>query len=252
MGFGILIVGDLCKMTKELILNTHTIVADRMRHVVNILDLDSIEVICDIGSWHLGQSIEFLELFPDATVHAFEPNPENYQNCVDIHSRLSGFFKKNLKLYQYALDASPGTINFYPVVDTNPGASSKYKFMEGLNGSFLDEEWNQKEIQVQATTLDIWKSQNNIDKVDIIWIDVQGGELDVFEGGKETLKDVKCIFTEVGLKPYYEGQSLRTEIDNFLCNECDFIELKDAFELNGSEYEANAIYVKKDLVDGKS
>lgn len=235
-------------MIKETILNTHTIVAERLRHVVDILDLESIETICDIGSWHLGQSIEFLELFPDSKVYAFEANPENYENCVNIHNRLSGFFKQNLKVYNCALNDLPGKIKFYPVIDTNLGASSKYKFMRGLNGSFFNQEWNQKEIEVDANTLDLWRQENNIDKIDIIWIDVQGAELDVFEGAKETLRDVKCIFTEVGLKPYYEGQSLKEQIDFFLTEKNDFVEIKEAFELNGSEYEGNAIYVRKDLL----
>jgi FkbM family methyltransferase len=233
---------------KELILNTHTIVANRMEYVVDIIDWDSIETICDIGSWHLGQSIEFMELLPDAKVHAFEPNPENYKNCEEVYSRLSGYFKKNLSLYNIALNDVPGKINFYPVIDENPGASSKYKFMKGLTEEYFDKSWKQKEIKVDATTLDLWRVENNIDKVDIIWIDVQGAELDVFEGAKETLKDVKCIFTEVGLKPYYEGQALKVDIDHFLRKEAGFVEITDSFEYNGSDCEGNTIYVRSDLL----
>jgi FkbM family methyltransferase len=230
--------------TKKIIQNTNTIVANRMKYVVDIIDWDSIDTICDIGSWHLGQSIEFLELLPDSKIHAFEANPENYEKCKGIHSSLHGYFKKNLKVYNTALNDQPGKIKFYPVIDENPGASSKYKLMQGHTEEYFNKSWKQKEIEVDATTLDLWKDGNDIDKVDIIWIDVQGAELDVFRGAKKTLENVKCIFTEVGLKPYYEGQALKSDIDQFLINECGFVEVVDSFEYNGSDCEGNTIYVK--------
>lgn len=233
---------------KEIIQGTNSIVANRLKFVVDILDLDSVEKILDIGSWHLKQSIEFMDLFPDANVFAFEANPSNYQNCKNTHNNLSGFYKKNLKVYDTALNDKPGKINFYPVVGDNPGASSKYKFMDGLTQEYWNATWNQTKIEVDATTLDLWCAENKIDNVDIIWIDVQGAELDVFRGGKEVLKDVKCIFTEVGLKPYYEGQALKSEIDKFLIDECGFVEIEESFEYNGSDCEANTIYVKSNLL----
>jgi FkbM family methyltransferase len=235
-------------LVKDIILKTNTIVSNRLKYVVDLLNLENIEDICDIGSWHLGQSIEFLDLFPDANVYAFEANPDNYEKCVNIKSKLHGFYRKNLKIYNYALNDTCEKINFYPVINNNPGASSKYKFIDGLNGSFFGEEWVQDEIKVNAITLDQWRIENNVKKIDIIWIDVQGAELDVFKGSYDTLKNVQCIFTEVGLKPYYQGQSLKKDIDEFLIDEFGFIELDQSFEYNGSQYEANTIYIKKDLI----
>jgi len=234
--------------TKEIIKNTHSIVANRMKYILDPIDWDSIDTICDIGSWHLGQSIEFLDLLPDTKVYAFEANPKNYEECGNSYSRLQGYFKNNLKVYNTALNDTPGKINFYPVISENEGASSKYKFMQGHTEKYFNKSWIQNEIEVDATTLDIWSKENNINKVDIIWIDVQGAELDVFKGARETLKNVKCIFTEVGLKPYYEGQSLKEDIDHFLIQENNFVEVKESFEYNGSDCEGNTIYVRKDLL----
>lgn len=235
-------------MIKDLILNTHTLVASRMKYVADIIDWDSIETICDIGSWHLGQSIEFLEILPDANVYAFEANPTNYETCQEVYSRLMGYFKKNIKLYNIALNDQPGIIKFYPVTQDNFGASSKYKFMEGLTEEYFNKTWNQGEIDVDALTLDIWREENNIDKVDVIWMDVQGAELDVLKGAEKTLENVQCIFTEVGLKPYYEGQSLKEDIDSILVDKFNFVEIKESFEYNGSDCEANTIYVRGDLL----
>ena len=75
-----------------------------------------------------------------------------------------------------------------------------------------------------------------------MWIDVQGSELQVFQGADEILKNTKVILTEVGLKPYYEGHTMKKDIDAYLISK-GFKEIEEAFELNGSEYEGNAIYV---------
>ena len=81
-----------------------------------------------------------------------------------------------------------------------------------------------------------------------MWVDVQGAELLVFKGAEKILKNTRIIMTEVGLKPYYEGHTLKPDIDAYL-GSLGFKELEGAFELNGFDYEANTIYVRD---EGKS
>lgn len=52
--------------------------------------------------------------------------------------------------------------------------------------------------------------------VDYIKIDVQGGELQVFEGGLRTLKNTLVIHAEVEFVPLYENQPLFSDVDVFL------------------------------------
>jgi FkbM family methyltransferase len=220
------------------------IVSNRMRFILDKIDLSSIQTILDIGSWHLEQSIEFKGLFPDAHVYAFEPVPESYDNCL-----FKSKFHQNIYVFNVALTNFIGETSFYPVDSNlsstpNVGASSLLKFKDGLNGSFFGQNWIQKEIKVKTDTLDNWSNLHNIHHIDIIWIDVQGAELQVFQGGENILNNTKIIFSEVGLKPYYEGHSLKKDIDNFLLTR-NFVEIKESFELNGFDYEANTIYVNK-------
>ena len=65
----------------------------------------------------------------------------------------------------------------------------------------------------------------------------------MFRGAENLLKDVKIIFSEVGLEAYYEGQGLKPQIDEFLMN-LGFKEITEAFELNGFDYEGNTVYVR--------
>ena len=225
-------------------LSTH--VGKRVNFVVNKMDLSNINEILDIGSWHLNQSLEFHEIFPNANINAFEPVPDSYQLCLN-----NNHYPDKITVNNLALTDFNGETNFYPVdpiksSDPNVGASSLLKFMDGLNGSFFNQNWIQNEIVVKCSTLDNWCQTYN-KKIDIIWIDVQGAELQVFKGADKTLDDVKIIFTEVGLKPYYVGHSLKKEIDEYLISK-GFIELTESFELNGFDYEANTIYCKKEFL----
>jgi len=46
------------------------------------------------------------------------------------------------------------------------------------------------------------------------------------------------------LKPYYEGHSMKKDIDIFM-KKNNFIEVSESFELNGFDFEANTIYINK-------
>lgn len=52
-----------------------------------------------------------------------------------------------------------------------------------------------------------------IERIDFLKIDVQGGELSVFRGGRNKLKDAVFIQTEVWFVPGYEGQPVLGDVD---------------------------------------
>jgi len=226
-----------------------SMVAERLKFLKGAADLSNIRQILDIGSWHLSQSIEFSNIFPNAKIDAFEPVPDSYKLCQDIHGQLSKKKQEQIHVHNLALGNEAGEIPFYaidPELSSHPnhGVSSMFKFVDGLNGTPFGQNLTQKEIKVQAETLDNWCKKNKVSEVDIMWIDVQGAELLVFQGAEKILKNTKIIMTEVGLKPYYEGHTLKPDIDQFL-KERGFEELEGSFELNGFDYEANTIYVRK-------
>ena len=226
------------------------VAAKKLMLIFDVIDFDQIHNICDIGSRFLEQTLEMSQIFPEANLYAFEPVPESYQTCCDNRLLLDPDTQKRITVFNMAVGDETKTIPFYPVDNTgsehNVGASSKYKFVEGLNGSFFGKTWNQTEIQVQQVTLDNWRRDNNIGSVDMIWMDAQGGELDVLKGAEETLKTVRVIFTEVGIGTYYQGQSLKPEIDAYLAS-MGFEELDGAFVQN-HQFEGDTIYINKNLL----
>lgn len=228
--------------------NKGSMVAHRLSYLTGKVDLDSVNQILDIGSWHLNQSIEFSNIFKSANIDAFEPVPDSFRFCVSKLDTLDEQKKKRIKVHNLALTSEVGEIPFYAVDPAlssvpNVGASSMFKFIDGLNGTPFGQNLVQNEIRVKANTLDCWCEENNISQVDIMWVDVQGSELLVFKGAEKILSNTRIIMTEVGLKPYYEGHTLKKDIDEFLFG-LGFRELEGSFELNGFDYEANTIYIK--------
>lgn len=220
--------------------------SERLALLFDVINFDSIKRVCDIGSRFLEQTVEMSHIFQDAEFYAFEPTPGSYKICTDNLSKLEEQKRNRIHVYNLAVSNKSETIKFYEVDDTgsehNVGASSKYQFVPGLNGSFFGKTWNQREIEVPAITLDEWCEQNNIGPIDFIWMDIQGGELDALRGAEQTLKDVRVIHTEVGTNTYYQGQSLKPEIDAYLFSQ-GFRELPDGFRQNHA-YEGDTIYIK--------
>lgn len=70
-----------------------------------------------------------------------------------------------------------------------------------------------EEVPIQTHRLD---DLDTIPPVDWLKIDIQGGELNVFEHAESKLKDCLVIQTEVNFIPLYKGQPLFAEIDQWM------------------------------------
>ena len=68
-----------------------------------------------------------------------------------------------------------------------------------------------------STTLDFFCEMNNIEKIDFIWMDVQGAEDNVFLGAKNMLKqNIKYIYTEYSNREYYVNQKNLSQVMEFV------------------------------------
>lgn len=174
-------------------------------------------IIFDIGARDCIQSIEFYNNFPNSKIYSFECNP----NTLNICKKNIENYKDRIILIEGAVCDYDGDIKFYPInqlktitswKDGNPGASSLFI----SNGTYEYEKYIQDEIITKCHRLDTIMTINNIENVDIIWIDLQGAELLAFKGLGEQIKNVKYIHVEVSYKELYTGQVLFDELNNYL------------------------------------
>jgi FkbM family methyltransferase len=170
----------------------------------NINPQYSPSVIIDAGSRDLGQSIEFTNEFPTAQIYAFEPNPHQYQICVNLAREY-----KNIKVLPFALSDIDGEATFH-VTPSNIGVSSLLEPTDvpwGENSFYT--------ITVKTVRLDKVLTELGVSKVDILWMDVQGGELAALRGYGNFIENTDFVQCEASQFPYYKDHPLRPELEQF-------------------------------------
>ena len=199
------------------------------------LNFNDINVIFDIGSRDACQALELSDWFPESKIYLFEPVPSSFNFCVkNINNR------DNIVCNELALSNFDGQATFYEVVNGNVGASSLLK-VTPTYGHF-----QQSAINVNVKTAKSFLQENNIDKVDLLWVDVQGSEIECFSGFGEYLENVKAIHTEVGLQTFYENG---TDFDNLM----NFMEANNFEKVkvlgNEAGLEVDVIFINKKYIN---
>jgi len=81
--------------------------------------------------------------------------------------------------------------------------------------------------QIESIKLDTYVNQNNLQDriIDFIWADIQGAEVNLIKGGKNTFKNVRYFYTEYSNGNLYKGDKGLNGILKLLPNfeiECDY------------------------------
>lgn len=149
-------------------------------------------VIFDVGA-NIGQStLIFLSEFKNSYVYSFEPVSSTYEQLkfnLDKH-------KQRVSLNKLALGSQTGSANI--VLEGN---SEMFYIMEKTQ---LDTSMNQNVELVEISTLDIFCQEKNIQHINFLKIDTEGGDLEVLKGSSEMLKNQKIDFVQVeaGMNPF--------------------------------------------------
>jgi len=183
---------------------------------------ENVKTIFDVGANRGETALKYINIFPLAKVHAFEPFPET---CVIFNENHKNH--KNVILNQMALSSKVGKaiLNVNTSVDTNSLLQS------GKLGATSDASCKTlNQIEIETNTLDNYCKQNNIQEIDILKIDVQGFEIEVLKGALELLANgkIKIIFTEAYFVQQYVNQPLFYEIASLLIK-YDFV-LQDIYD----------------------
>ena len=179
--------------------------------------------IFDVGTYDGKDSLEFSKLFPKANIYSFEAD----KRSVKVFNKVTGN-KKNIKLIETALSNIDGEIDWYA---SDSETRRHYEFEEGWSASssikkpdnhlniFTDVSFMNKS-KVKSTRLDSWIKDNNINEIDIMWVDVNGGEKEFIEGALDTLQNkVNYLYIEfngVEDRTLYEDCLTAEEIKNKL------------------------------------
>lgn len=165
-------------------------------------------VVLDVGSRNAFEAGLISMTFPRARIISFEPNPAGFVACKE--------WAKDwpmIELHQVACSDYEGTADFY-VVGHNDGGSS---LLEPIDVPYSDNTHTKTTVQVRR--LDNILRELGVERVDAVWMDIQGVELQALKGMGDYLKDVRVLHAEASPLAYYRGQGLKDELEQFLANQ---------------------------------
>ena len=167
-------------------------------------------ILCDIGgAGGLQPRWKFIE--KKIKIIFFEPD---HRSSIELK-------KRGYQVIEKGLWSETARKKFYLTKKTQ--TSSMYK----PNRSYLDLFPNASRFDIVNTVdIDVEPMDDFIYKLDqphFIKLDVQGAELEVLKGSKQTLKKVLGLEIEVNFKDMYENIPLAHDIEKFLINEGFFL-----------------------------
>lgn len=173
--------------------------------------------ILDIGANDGGTSAQFSNWFPDAKIFSFEPDQ---RPITRFKQNFAHLLQDRISLFEGVISDINGEIDFF-MSDGKGQNLNWYESGWDLSGSIkkplehLIENPDvtfPKSIRVKSITLDSWSEKSNVKHADLIWVDVQGAELNVIRGGKKLLRQTRFLYMEYADKELYEGQASVQEL----------------------------------------
>lgn len=156
-------------------------------------------VFLDIGA-NIGlYSLPLAREFPNVTIYAFEPHPRNIgclENSINVNEL------KNIRLQPFGLSKESDRKSLF-LDETDSGGHSL------IESNMWNNKSKSKSIEIELRSLDQWANELPIQQLDVVKIDVQGVEPDVFDGGMNTLKKFK---PDILIEIQFEGLLNRGEV----------------------------------------
>ena len=171
----------------------------------------------EAGAYDGEDSISLARNWPEGMIYSFEPIGEHYNRLVKQVQNIG-----NIKTYQEALGDYVGKANiFVSEWVEKPGIAGQSSSMLPPKEHLIYSPgviFPRTEV-VSLTTIDAWAEREGVDRIDMMWLDLQGVEYEALVSSPKMLATAKVIFLEVEYVEAYEGQKLAQDIRDFLSSQ---------------------------------
>lgn len=186
----------------------HTLTAEEIRDLVGTSPV-MLEIGCHDGS----DTVKFLEAMPGIELHCFEPDERPLKR-----------FRKRFAKYDRRLCLIPKAVSNIDGHKPFWASTGKAGHMEDwdYSGSLRtptghlarSPEIKFKEpVPVPCVRLETWwRERSWLDLIDFAWIDVQGDQRALIDGGWEVLQKTHWIYIECHHEPLYESEPTQDEL----------------------------------------
>ena len=175
-------------------------------------DKDSAPIIFDAGAYTGEVSRTYRAIFPRAKLYCFEPFPGSLRELERLSS------EPLVKIYPMAISDHIGktTLN----VNADLSCNSIFQRPQNAFAYYSEKAQNVDQIEVDTTTIDNVCNEEDITRIDILKLDVEGAEIKALRGAHNTLSKhaVTLIYTEIMFIPHYEGGCLFYELAGVLAH----------------------------------
>ena len=203
-------------------------------------------VIFDVGANGGEIATQYRKMFPDCRLFCFEPQ----EDCLpSLKSRFPN--DPGVSFHLVAVGAVRGKARFHVT------ASRDSSSLLGSGAVDLPPSWREvltveKETEVEVITLDDFTKEQKIERVDILKLDIQGGEHAALEGAAGLLAAARIpvIYLEVSFVPMYARHPLLGEVTKYLARYDYTLHFLYNCVINGRTgraVQADAIFVSPEL-----
>ena len=168
---------------------------------------DNHSIFFDVGG-NYGQTIdEFRSVFKNCEIHSFEPSPAVFEVLKKKTSTIP-----NLKVWNYGIGSTSKRL--YLNENSHRNMSSFLEMGKDCWGSI------EQKVSVPMNTIDNFCEENKIKKIDILKVDTQGFELEVFKGAKKCMQEnrIGLLYFEVTFMDMYKELPTFGELYDFATN----------------------------------
>jgi len=185
---------------------------DAFRQQRKLLEGKPVSTIFDLGA-NTGQTAaNYRRFFPAAAIWSFEPFEDSFKALSAAHQH-----DAKVKPQRMAISDCSGERGFYISRGSQMNSLLSVSqegplHMGGKLAEVVDE------VKVPVTTLDEFTTQQQIERIEILKMDIQGGELLALQGADRLLSEarVDLIYCEVLFAPLYEQGAMFDQVWRFV------------------------------------
>jgi FkbM family methyltransferase len=147
-----------------------------------------VKIVLDVGAAYGDKTLTFLRVFPESSVHCFEPQNASRARLVKRIAR----WKDRVVVHEYGLFNENRTVDLR--LYSYPDASSLLPIPEYMRHEGKGEVGTET---IRLRRLDDCLAELSVPKIDLLKVDVEGVEREVLEGAAHALRVTDNVFVEI-------------------------------------------------------
>ena len=190
----------------------------------------------EVGALHGKDTIDVKNMYKNSICHCIEGLTANYEKYLTNFKETHGIYAHNTCIASY-----DGKIVFH----------EKDGLESGIHGIYnRGNRYGTGKHVYDCMKFSTFCEKNNISKIDVMKIDVEGATYDILHDMHETmmLKDVKLLHIETESFPYFSGQHLDNECCSILQNNNFECIMKTGFNPTPEGEQFDSVWINKSFL----